>query len=441
MRRWWIGASLPLLVLLLGAFAFQNPREMKVRGDRQKVEAQGFWIYNDLNKGFAEARRTNKPVLVVFRCIPCEQCAQLDEELVELNPSVQKLLAQFVCVRVVHANGMDLSLFQFDYDQSWAAFFLNGDRTIYGRYGTRSHRTESAQDVTLDGFARALEGALEIHKGYPANRKSLEAKRGPVSRYPNPESFPWLSGRYRATLDYEGRVVQSCIHCHQVGEGMRLAFRTENKPVPESILFPYPNPRILGLNIDPRTRSTLASVRPGSTAEKDGFRAGDEIATLQGQPILSTADIQWVLHHAGPTGAVPAVVRRGGRSVSLNLTLEPGWRTRDDLSWRATSWDLRRQLLGGMFVEEVPDGERTALGLGPGAMALRVKHVGQYSPHDRAKQAGVRQGDLVVGVDGSTERLSESLLFARLINRPKGETVTFTIRRGSETFPARIQLN
>ena len=71
------------------------------------------------------------------------------------DPVVRDLLDKFVCVRVVHANGMDLSLFQYDYDQSWSAFFLNADRTIYGRYGTRSHETESGDDVSLEGFAKA----------------------------------------------------------------------------------------------------------------------------------------------------------------------------------------------------------------------------------------------------------------------------------------------
>src|SRR5258707_729896 len=104
------------------------------------------------------------------RCIPCEACAQLDSRIVERDPVVSKLLDQFVCVRIVQANGLDLSLFQYDYDQSLAAFFLNADGTIYGRYGTRSHETESERDVSVDGFTRALEGALELHRQFPANK-------------------------------------------------------------------------------------------------------------------------------------------------------------------------------------------------------------------------------------------------------------------------------
>ncbi|MFM7926004.1 MAG: thioredoxin family protein, partial [Planctomycetaceae bacterium] len=88
----------------------------KVREDRDKVTAAGFWIYNDLDTGFRTARQTGKPLLVVLRCIPCEECVKLDDELVDQDPVLRPLLEQFVCVRVVSTNGLDLSLFQFDTD-------------------------------------------------------------------------------------------------------------------------------------------------------------------------------------------------------------------------------------------------------------------------------------------------------------------------------------
>jgi hypothetical protein len=58
-------------VLLLPSFisAAEN-RDTKVITDRTDVLATGKWIYNDLAKGFTEARRSAKPMLVVLRCIP-----------------------------------------------------------------------------------------------------------------------------------------------------------------------------------------------------------------------------------------------------------------------------------------------------------------------------------------------------------------------------------
>jgi hypothetical protein len=42
-----------------------------VRDDNAKLENDPRWIYNDFEKGFAEGKRTGKPVLVVLRFVPC----------------------------------------------------------------------------------------------------------------------------------------------------------------------------------------------------------------------------------------------------------------------------------------------------------------------------------------------------------------------------------
>ncbi len=129
------------LCLAETAAAQQKTRDQNVREDRERVTEQGFWIDNDLNAAFARARTSEKPILALLRCIPCEECVKLDDELVDQDPVLKPLLEKFVCVRIVSTNGLDLSLFQFDTDQSFAVFMLNADRTIYGRFGTRSHRT------------------------------------------------------------------------------------------------------------------------------------------------------------------------------------------------------------------------------------------------------------------------------------------------------------
>jgi len=261
-------------------------RELKVRGDRKRVEGEGYWVYNDLPSGVKREKEPKKPLLVVFRCVPCEACAQLDEDVVQRDPQVRELLDKFVCVRIVHANGMDLSQFQFDYDQSWAAFFLNADMTIYGRYGTRSHQTESKDDVSLEGFSKALNKALELHSQFPKNKTALLAKRGPDSEVKVPEQFATFKGKYGAKLNYEGKVVQSCIHCHQVGEALRLTPRAAGQPISNRILYPYPNPKTLGLILDPNQKDKVKENRAESSAEQDGFRAGDEIETLSGTTLV-----------------------------------------------------------------------------------------------------------------------------------------------------------
>ena len=59
-----------LLLFATVAARAAEDRDTKVRNDRQDVLSTGLWIYNDLSAGLAEAHRTGKPLLVIFRCIP-----------------------------------------------------------------------------------------------------------------------------------------------------------------------------------------------------------------------------------------------------------------------------------------------------------------------------------------------------------------------------------
>jgi hypothetical protein len=417
--------------LALSCVAGAQSREEKVRADRRKVEAEGFWIYGDLAKGFAEAKKSGKPLLVVLRCIPCVECVKLDDELINRDRLVQPLLKEFVCVRLVSTNGLDLSLFQFDYDQSFAVLMLNADRTIYGRFGTRSHRTDWADDVSIKGLAKALEGALEIHQKYPANKDALAGKMGRPAEIPSPEKYPQLRDKYGPTLDYDNDVVKGCIHCHQIGDAQRQLYRDRKQPIPEELLFSYPHPKTLGLILDPNERATVLRVEKGSLAEQVGLQPADELISLDGQPLLSIADVQWVLQQAAPTGAkLQAKLRRDNNSLELALVLPPGWRKQEDISWRASTWNLRRMATGGLVLAACTSDERKAAGIDDARMALRVKFVGQYGAHAAGKEAGFRQGDIILAFDGNSELERETdLLRYALETRKPGERVPVKVLR------------
>ena len=173
------------------------------------------------------------------------------------------------------------------------------------------------------------------------------------------------------------------------------------KPPPEEVLFPYPHPKSQGLVLDPKERATVSKVEADSVAEKSGFKAGDVIKTLNGQPLLSIADVQWVLHHTPAGGAaLKAEVLRDGKPAAVTLTLPKNWRQADDISWRASSWGLRRMATGGMLLEQID--ERPA-GVPREGMALRAKHVGQFGPHAAAKNAGFQ---VATSSSASTARLT-----------------------------------
>lgn len=432
--------ALAALLLTLTPTLAQD-RDTKVRNDRKAYQASPEWIYNDLPRGFDEAKRTGKPLLIVFRCIPCEACAKFDDEVARRHPLVKELLDQFVCVRVVQANALDLELFQYDYDQSWSTMFLNADKTIYGRFGTRSSHKDAEKNITTESFRAALAAVLELHKDYPANRAALQGKRGRAGEFKTPLEFPSVKGRYTAKLDYEGSVARSCLHCHQVGEAQRQVYRSAGKPIPEEVLYPYPMPDLLGLKLDPNTATRVLEVAPDSVASRGGFQAGDELLTLAGQPLVSLADVQWVLHTTKAPAVVEGEVRRGGAKVRVTLDLPAGWRQRGDLSWRPTTWELRRMALGGLWLEELDEAGREKAGLGEGQMGLHVRHVGQYGAHAFAKNAGVQQGDILVSFDGRSERMTETELLAHgVTQRRPGDKVPLTVLRGGKRIELTLPL-
>lgn len=348
---------------------------------------------------------------------------------------------QFVCVRLVAANALDLTLFQFDYDLTFAVLFLNADRTVYGRFGSRSDQDDAEKDISIEGFRAALAGALELHRGYPRNKATLVGKQPRPVPFKSPDDFPSLRGKYKPTLDYEGQVVASCLHCHQVREAERLFWRAERKPMPDEVLYPWPMPDTIGLALDPKTKATVREVARGSAAAKAGFKPGDEIVSLAGQPLLSIADVQWVLHHAPQPAQLPVAVRRTGKPKSFTLTLPAGWRTHTDLSWRATTWDLRRMATGGLVLKDATAAERAQVGLRDEHLALRVDYVGQYGEHAAGKEAGFQKDDLIVSVGGRRQRMTEAQFIAHLVQTwQPGERVPVVVLRGSQRIPLELPM-
>jgi len=406
-------------------------REGAIRSDRATMSRDARWIYNDVQKGFADARRTGKPLLVVLRCVPCLSCLGIDAKVLQ-DTELAPWLDQFVCVRLINANAIDLAMFQFDYDLSFSTVFFNGDGTVYGRYGSWTHQKNPA-DKTVAGYKRALDGALALHRGYPANKASLTGKQGGPAPFKTPLEIPALAGKYKRDLDWEGKVVGSCIHCHQIGDAFRAWHRDQGKPVPADLIYPMPMPETIGLTLAPEQIAAVQSVAAGSIAAKAGLQAGDEVVSLAGQPLISIADFSWALHRAPASGPLAAAVKRGGAPMSLTLNLPAEWRRKSDISKRVGTWPMRGMAFGGLVLEDLADDARAQRGVGKDKMAMFVKGVGQYGKHAAAKQAGFQKDDIIVELAGLSARLAEGELIGYLLqsHRP-GEQVKATVLRGAQ---------
>jgi S1-C subfamily serine protease len=174
-------------------------------------------------------------------------------------------------------------------------------------------------------------------------------------------------------------------------------------------------------------------VTKNSAAEKDGFKPGDEIVSLEAQPILSIADVQWVLHNAPDVGKLKVEVVRGGHTRNLSLVLAPNWRRQTDNSWRATTWDLRRMASGGLVLEDLTDADRQSRNISSQQLALRVAYVGEYGEHAAGKRAGFKKDDLIVKLDAQTARMTESQSLGYLVqNKMPGTRIPVTVLRNGE---------
>ena len=430
----------PLLLLFaLLVFTTQNfaqavkDREGAVRQDRAALEHDARWIYNDFQRGFAEARRTGKPLMVVLRCVPCVACSGIDAQVLKrAEEDLAPLLDQFICVRVINANALDLAKFQFDYDLSFSVLFFNGDGTIYGRYGSWRHQRE-AQNTTIAGYQRALDGALALHRNYPVNQLTLAGKQGGAMPFKTPVEIPLLASKYKSDLDWEGKVVPSCVHCHQVGDAIRASYREQGKPIPAAWIYPMPAPETLGFSLAADEVARLVSVDAGSIAQEAGLKTGDEILMLAGQPLISTADVSWALHRAPESGVLSAMIKRGGESKTLRLVLPVNWRAKSDISHRVGTWPLRGMAVGGMVLEDLSEAQRAERGLSKYSLALSVKGVGQYGKNAAAKNAGFQKDDVIVEIDGRSDRITEGELIGYLLRQHQpGEKVKTTLLRGGE---------
>ena len=436
-RRWVLWVSL-LIGVSGGHAAAVKDREGAVRGDKAAMANDARWIYHAVDRGFAEAKKTGKPLLVVLRCVPCLSCVGLDAEVLK-EPSLGPLLDQFVCVRLINANAIDLARFQFDYDLSFSTLFFIADGTVEGRYGSWVHQADPDAKETI-GYRRALEGALALHRGYPENGITLAGKQGAPTPFRTPVDIPALAENYGRELNWGGKLVQSYVHCHQVGEAFRTYYRAKGEPVPLERIYPLPAAETMGLKLAADRAATITAVAPGSLAASAGFRAGDEFISFGGQPLISIADFSWVLHRAKEAGELAALVKRGRDEVALELTLPVGWRRKSDISKRVGTWSMRAMAFGGLTLVELDEAARTDRGLGTEALALFVKRMRQFNQHGPAKQAGFLKDDgMVAAVDGFAARASEGEMIGRLLRTTKiGQAVEVTVLRGSERV--RLQL-
>ena len=323
---------------------------------------------------------------------------------------------EFVLVRVTRMRAVNLDLFDFDYDLTWMGFFVDPQWRILGRYGGRD--ADSAEGrVSLAGLRYAMKRALE---------KFRAGKLGPAPKRDRP----------RTVMDYAAAKQlpeTACVRCHQVYELRRQTLQTEKKWTTDE-LWVYPLPENVGLTLSVDEGDRVERVKEGSAAAKAGLRKGDRLLSVNDVSIASFADLQYALHRAPAKGTIPVAWSHGGEQKKGELTLAAGWK-KTDLSWR---WSLRGlDPRPGVQGEDLSADEKKALGLPPARLAFRQgEFVGEV-----ARQAGVRQDDVIVGIDGKALQMTQRQFAAYVrLNYKVGDRVTYNLLRDGKRIDVTLTL-
>ncbi|MFM2012651.1 MAG: hypothetical protein RLZZ396_1435 [Planctomycetota bacterium] len=411
------------------AFADEkNRREQAVRDDKKNLAIDKRWLYNDIDAGFAEAKKVGKPLLIVLRCVPCKACTGIDESVLSAK-ELEEQLDQFVCLRLINANAIDLSKFQFDYDLSFSTLIFHPDGKLIARYGSWQHQLDESETSTKS-LQAALSKAQKIFAAWDSHKDNLEPKQGGPTPFQLPIEIPGLAGKYSRELNWEGNVVQSCVHCHQIGDAYRAWYRKKEEVIPKELIYPMPDPLTIGLKMYQEVGTRIRDVQPGSIAMTAGFQKGDEILAIDGAPIVSLADIAWALHRSSDPQNSVWTIQRGAENLALEVELKEGWRSNTDIASRVGTWQMRAMALGGMVLKSLDEEKRKEMKIEPEDLGLLVHAVGEYGEHAAAKRAGFRKGDVLLSIEGISGPIDESRLIGNLLRmHPKATQLKATVLR------------
>ena len=96
-------------------------------------------------------------------------------------------------------NGQNLGLFQFDYDLTWMAFFMDDQDRFYARYGGREDADPDGY-LTKASLLRVMREVLRLHEGrdvqtsrYEPAGKAVRTPEGIAAHVPNATRVTKLS--------------------------------------------------------------------------------------------------------------------------------------------------------------------------------------------------------------------------------------------------------
>lgn len=385
---------------------------------------------DDFPAALTEAKRTGRPLLVTWRCLPCEQCAEFDKEILEGSAALDPLLRQFVTVRLTDAGLLDERYFPYrthqDLDLSWWAYLLSSNGDLYGVFGGKDHVSENTR-ISEAAFVNTLKRAVTHH--YDPRKSSWKIDL-PVRHASKSKSGPRTSAGYRLLakknphLDAPNLEHGSCIHCHQVGDMLNMEALDSGTFKVEQLTEKWPLPENVGILLDRDDGLLVKKIFDGSPAQAAGLQPGDRLGMANETRLFGQADFRGVLHRASHgKDSIEVAWKRNEGILFGSLDVQPGWRA-NQYAWRKTVYDGVYGPGLGFFPLKGPKA-----GKGQG---LSIKPWMGPKPNQRPVfTTGLRPGMEIIAIDDMNKDMATRELIAwfRLNHKP-GQQITFTVRGG-----------
>ncbi len=311
---------------------------------------------------------------------------------------------------------VDIGLFEMDFNTTFGLFVLNHNRQVYLRYGARDDSSAESH-LSFPSVTIALERGLKLHEKWKADQLKLP----PPAKSRMSQSFPNVR-----------QVVQknNCVHCHQVAEGQAVEMfaRKDFDKKTSPWIFPDPAKLGLGLKIDDPTIIENAT----GAATKAGINKGEQIQKVEGKFVSTYADIQYILHHLPrDRKELTLTTNRATRTIQL----PPYWRV-TNLNRRSIGHKM--EPFPGFWGRPITDEEKKELDLPAENFATRTT---KFWTSTQGKKAGLREGDIVLSVDGVTSSplALNAQIYIRL-NYEAGDQVTVKYLRKGKTHEAKYTL-
>ncbi len=321
-------------------------------------------------------------------------------------------------------NGVNINLFQFERDLTWMSFFMDARDGIYARYGGREDGAAESH-LTKESLVRTMKQVLEFHRAGQVQKSRYEPGRDPVR---TPEDIPTMKALMAP------RKENKCIHCHDV-KVAELKHLQQLGRFTRDLVFTYPAPSAVGIQLNPDIQNKVRAVTPKSFAEQAGLREGDLVLSAGGQRIVTFSDFTRVLELTPSESTLPLEIQRADQTIKASLNLSGTWRRTRDPSWRESLHVAGPN--AGFWGHKLEGDEREKLGLRPDRMAVCVTFI--WGEHTR--KAGIKKDDIVIKFDGLNHDMTIPQLHAHLnLNRNYGDAIPLTVRRGEKEHELLLSL-